>query len=35
MIQKKKKLIISRTQENVDIMTSRLTRDIFITKDAF
>ena len=34
MIQKKKKLIISRTQENVDIMTSRLTRDIFITKDA-
>ena len=31
---RKKKLIISRTQENVDIMTSRLTRDIFITKDA-
>ena len=34
MIQKKK-LILSRTQENVDIMTSRLTWDIFITKDAF
>ena len=33
MIQKKK-LILSRTQENVDIMTSRLTWDIFITKDA-
>ena len=33
MIQKKK-LILSRTQENVDIMTRRLTRDIFMTKDA-
>ena len=33
MIQKKK-LILSCTQKNVDIMTSRLTRDIFITKDA-
>ena len=31
---RKKKLILSRTQENVDIMTSRLTWDIFITKDA-
>ena len=33
MIQKKE-LILSHTQENVDIMTSRLTWDIFITKDA-
>ena len=33
MIQKKK-FFLSRTQENVDIMTSRPTRVIFITKDA-
>ena len=33
MIQKKK-LILSRTQENVDILTSRLIRDILITKEA-
>ena len=31
---KKKKLILSHTQENVDIMTNRFTQDIFITKDA-
>ena len=31
---RKKKLILSHTQENVDIMTGRLTWDIFITKDA-
>ena len=31
---RKRKFILSRTQENVDIMKSRLTRDIFITKDA-
>ena len=31
---KKKKLILSHTQEYVDIMTNRFTQDIFITKDA-